>query len=104
MVSLLAGTVCGLTFAQQSPPVRSALDATLFYQLLIGELQVRQGSAGAGFSIILDAARRTRDPELYQRAVNIALQNRSGDAAMQAAQAWREDLPQSLEPLRYLLQ
>ncbi|MFN5178264.1 tetratricopeptide repeat protein [Limnohabitans sp.] len=104
MVSLLAGTVCGLTLAQQSPPERSALDATLFYQLLIGELQVRQGSAGAGFSIILDAARRTRDPELYQRAVNIALQNRSGDAAMQAAQAWREDMPQSLEPLRYLLQ
>ena len=84
--------------------VKSALDGPLFYQLLLGELQVRQGSPGAGFSIVLEAARRTRDPALYQRAVDIALQNRSGEAATQAAKAWREDLPQSQEPLRYLLQ
>jgi len=84
--------------------VKSALDGPLFYQLLLGELQVRQGSPGAGFSILLDAARKTRDPALYQRAVDVALQNRSGEAALQAAKAWREDLPAAQEPLRYLLQ
>ena len=83
---------------------KSALDGALFYQLLLGELQVREGSPGAGFSILLEAARKTRDPALYQRAVDIALQNRSGEAAVQAARAWREDLPDSQEPLRYLLQ
>lgn len=94
----------GLPAGASTPPTQSALDAQLFYQLLLGELQLRQGSPGAGFSIILDAARKTRDPALYQRAVDIALQSRSGDAALQAAQTWRSDFPQSAEPLRYLLQ
>jgi len=104
------GGLCGLSLAAAlpagatTPPAQSALDATLFYQLLLGELQLRQGSPGAGFSIILDAARKTRDPALYQRAVDIALQNRSADAAIQAAQTWRSDFPQAAEPLRYLLQ
>ena len=104
------GSLCSLTLAAglpagaSTPPAQSALDAQLFYQLLLGELQLRQGSPGAGFSIILDAARKTRDPGLYQRAVDIALQSRSGDAALQAAQTWRSDFPQSAEPLRYLLQ
>ena len=76
----------------------------MFYQLLLGELQVRQGSAGAGFSLILDAARKTRDPALFQRAVDIALQARSGDAALQAAQTWKREIPGAPEPNRYILQ
>ena len=87
-----------------APPANSALDAVLFYQLLLGELNVSQGAAGAGFSLILDAARKTHDPALFQRAVDIALQARSGDAALQAAQTWKRELPQAREPNRYLLQ
>lgn len=100
----LLGLLPATWASEADATVKSALDGPLFYQLLLGELQVRQGSPGAGFSIVLEAARRTRDPALYQRAVDIALQNRSGEAATQAAKAWREDLPQSQEPLRYLLQ
>lgn len=80
------------------------LDGSLFYQLLIGELQVRQGSPGAGFSMILDAARKTRDAALFQRAVDVALQARSGDAALQAAQTWKREIPTASEPNRYILQ
>ena len=88
-----------------SPPAqKSALDAALFYQLLLGEMNIRSGSPGSGFSIILDAARKTRDPLLFQRAVDVALQSRSGDAALQAAQAWKSALPESTEANRYLLQ
>ena len=90
--------------AAESPPVNSSLNAVLFYQLLLGELNVRQGSAGAGFSLILDAARKTRDPALFQRAVDIALQARSGDAALQAAQTWKREIPDAREPSRYILQ
>ncbi|MGV0961316.1 MAG: tetratricopeptide repeat protein [Limnohabitans sp.] len=86
------------------PTAQSALNAVLFYQILLGELNTRQGSAGAGFSIMLDAARKTRDPALFQRAVDIALQARSGDAALQAAQTWKRELPQAIEPNRYILQ
>ena len=87
-----------------SKPANSSLDAVLFYQLLLGELNVRQGSPGAGFSLILDAARKTRDPVLFQRAVDLALQARSGDAALQAAQTWKREVPQAREPSRYILQ
>lgn len=90
----------------EEPPTtaQSALNTVLFYQILLGELNAREGSPGAGFSIMLDAARKTRDPALFQRAVDIALQARSGDAALQAAQTWKRELPQATEPNRYILQ
>ncbi len=87
-----------------APPPKSALDAVLFYQILLGELSAREGSAGSGFSIILDAARKTRDPALFQRAVDMALQARSGDAALQAAQSWKKEIPGATEATRYMLQ
>jgi len=90
--------------AAVAPRRASSLDGELFYQLLIGELNTRDGEPAAGFALILDAARKTNDPQLYQRAADIALQSRSGDAALQAAQAWRQALPASREANRYVLQ
>ena len=85
-------------------PDSSNMDGELFYQLLLGELQVRGGDPGAGFSLMLDAARRTQNPQLYRRAVEIALQARSGEAALSAANAWTESNKDSNEALRYKLQ
>jgi tetratricopeptide (TPR) repeat protein len=82
----------------------TALDAELFYQLLLGEIDASGGEPGAGYSLILDAARKTNDAALYQRAVDIAFQTRNGDAALLAAQAWKQAQPQSREANRYLLQ
>ena len=84
--------------------VSSALTAPLFYQLLLGELNVRAGEPGTGYSFILDAARKQRDPLLYRRAVEVALQARSGDAALAAARAWSEEIPGSSEANRFVLQ
>lgn len=82
----------------------SALTAELFYEVLVGEITARGGDPGAGYALVLDAARRTRDGALFQRAVEIALQSRSGDAALAAAQAWKEALPNSREARRFELQ
>ncbi|MEP6790685.1 MAG: tetratricopeptide repeat protein [Ramlibacter sp.] len=82
----------------------TALDAELFYQLLLGEIDARDGEPGAGYSLILDAARKTNDAALYQRAVEIAFQSRSGEAALQAARAWKQAQPQSREANRFVLQ
>ena len=82
----------------------SALNAELFYQLLVGELAARGSDPGAGFALLLDAARKTQDPELYQRAVQVALEGRSGESALQAARAWRQALPTSRDANRYVLQ
>jgi len=86
------------------PAVPSALDGELFYQLLLGELNARGSEPAAGFALILDAARKTNDPTLYQRAIEVAFQSRSGDAALQAARAWKQAQPQSREANRYVLQ
>ncbi|MDP3761073.1 MAG: tetratricopeptide repeat protein [Ramlibacter sp.] len=88
----------------ETPAVPTALDADLFYQLLLGEINARGPEAAAGYSLVLDAARKTNDPALYQRAVEIAFQSRSGDAALQAARAWKEAHPESREANRYVLQ
>jgi tetratricopeptide (TPR) repeat protein len=94
-----------LTQSQKSPAQdTSALDAELFYRLLIGEITAREGDAGAGYALILDSARKTNDAQLYQRAIDIALQSRSGDAALQAALAWRQAQPANRDPNRYVLQ
>jgi tetratricopeptide (TPR) repeat protein len=90
--------------ADTTPATPSALDAELFYQLLLGELNARDSEPAAGFALVLDAARKTNDPALYQRAVEIAFQNRSGDAALQAAQAWKKAYPDSREANRFVLQ
>ena len=91
--------------AAASAPARpSALSAELFYQLLVGELAARGTDPGAGFGLLLDAARKTNDPAVYQRATEIALQARAGESALQAAQAWRRAHPQSRDANRYLLQ
>lgn len=82
----------------------SRLTAELMFEILLGELNTQQGEPGVGYSLLLDAARRTGDSRLYQRAVDIALQSRSGDAALEAANAWRQAHPQSREANRHVLQ
>ncbi len=91
----------------EQPPKRpqdSGLGGELFYQLLVGELQVNQGQPGAGYMLMLDAARKYKRPELFRRAVEIALQARSGDSALQAARVWAETQPRAAEPQRLVLQ
>lgn len=90
--------------ADTAPPQPSALTAELFYEILMGEMTARGGDPGSGYALVLDAARRLRDGKLFQRAVEIALQSRSGDAALAAARAWQETLPNSRDARRIELQ
>ena len=100
-IALIWGTagVCA-----EPPAPNSKLNAALFYQLLLGELNVHAGEPSAGFAILLDAARKTKDETLFQRATELALQSRSGEAALQATKSWKTSLPESLEANRYTLQ
>ena len=78
---LLAACMLNANAAENSankPVSNSSIDGGLLYQLLLGELNAQQGEPGAAFSLLLDAARKTQEPKLYQRAVEIALQARSG--------------------------
>ena len=90
--------------ARDAPISNSDIDAPLFYQLLIGEMELRSGQPGTAYEVILDAARRTRDSQLFRRAVDIALEARAGDQALAGVKAWRQALPQSQDALRLQLQ
>ncbi len=103
-IPLFAHAQDGTPPAAAPPLLSSAMDSELFYEVLLGELNAGGTDPGAGYSLILDAARKTDDERLYQRAVNIALQARSGYAALQAASAWREARPESRDANRYVLQ
>jgi len=105
--ALVAGLLAaGGAAAQTSgaPASNSALDAPLFYQLLLGELDLRNGDPAAAAAKFLDVARRTRDESLFRRAVEVALQSRNGDAALAVSRAWRQTLPESLDALRFEFQ
>lgn len=106
-VALLGGTLPAAPVLAANPPgpvMNSPLDAPLFYQLLLGEMELRNGAPGTAFQVLLDAARRTKDEALFRRAVDIAIQARAGEQALSATSAWRTALPASREAMRYQLQ
>ena len=107
-VALLCLAIGGTAVAAAEPDTgkseNSGLDAALFYQLLLGEIELREGQAGSAYKIILDAAKRSKDEQLFKRATEIALQARAGDQAFSAVLAWRQALPDSLDALRYQIQ
>lgn len=82
----------------------SDLDASLFYQLLVGELELSASEGSTAFLVMLDAANKTKNEQLYKRATDMALQLRAGSQALSVVQAWRTALPASREAHRYLIQ
>ncbi len=82
----------------------SAMTGELLYEILLGEMNLRQGEPAAGFALLLDAARKSNDVVLYDRAVEIALQARSGDGALMAARSWAQAWPQDRKANSQVLQ
>jgi len=107
-LALLAAAACALPThvnAQNSEKVEnSAITGELLYEILLGELNLRLGEPAAGFSLLLDAARKSNDVQLFDRAVEIALQARSGDGALMAARAWSQAWPQDRKANNQVLQ
>ena len=62
--------------AVRAEEAQSQLDAELFYELLLGEMYAYRGEASTSVELLLDAARRSGDEKVYQRAAQIALLSR----------------------------
>ncbi len=90
--------------ADATPTAASAMDDTLLYQLLLAEIDLNEGEPAGAYALLLDAASKTNDAQLYLRAVEVALQSRAGEAALQAARAWKDAQPESLQANRFVLQ
>ncbi len=100
-----ATPVIGHAHANETDKIEnSAMSGELLYEILLGELNLRQGQPVAGFALLLDAARKSNDVQLFDRAVEIALQARSGDGALLAARAWVQAWPQDRKANNQLLQ
>ncbi|MCX7742000.1 MAG: tetratricopeptide repeat protein [Tepidimonas sp.] len=103
-VVLLAGGVAGAQSRSAAPAAASrGLDAELFYQLLLAEL-TRHRDPGAAYSLTLEAARRSGHPQLYRRAIDIALGARAPNAALEAVRAWVQAQPTDDDARRIQLQ
>ena len=109
--------VCQLSWAQPKTPAskvpkaspesavnNSALSAQWMFEILLGEINVLQGQAPTGYALLLDVAKKSKDEKAFERAVEIALKSRSGEAALDAAKAWREALPSSQGANQYVVQ
>jgi tetratricopeptide (TPR) repeat protein len=109
-LALITATSCALPISAQAQDSEtdkvenSSMTGELLYEILLGEMNLRQGEPAAGFSLLLDAARKSNDVQLYDRAVEIALQSRSGDGALMAARAWSHAWPQDRKANSQVLQ
>lgn len=103
---LLAATLhsAGAATAPEDAVNNSNLISALFYQLLVGEISAHNGDTASAYSLMLDAARKGNSERLYERSVELALSTRSGESALQAAQAWAKAFPKSAEANRYVIQ
>jgi tetratricopeptide (TPR) repeat protein len=88
----------------EKPIVKSSLDDQLFYQLLLGELELFDGKVGVAFNTYVDAARRNPSDELFERGVRISLDARDGNTARQFAGEWTRRMKDSALAHRYLYQ
>ena len=80
-----------------APIVNSAMDGELFFKILLGELSLLDDKPRDAYALILDSAKKSKDEQLFERAMGIALQARAGESALTVAKAWRVALPDSLD-------
>jgi tetratricopeptide (TPR) repeat protein len=83
----LAGCVA---LAQTKDIPSSDLNEPMLYEFLLGEIALQRGDNGLAAQTFLDLAKRTRDPRVARRAVEIANQSRMPELALEAAKTWHE--------------
>lgn len=103
-VALACWSLSAAQAARATPGYPADSVADLFYQVLAGEMYAQNGDVAPALAQMLEAARASQSPALYERAVGLALNNRDGEAALKAAQAWSKAQPDSRPANLYALQ
>jgi len=92
--------------AEAQSSAQSELTEPTLYEFLLGEIALQRGDTGLAAQTYFDLAKRTRDPRIARRAVEVANQARMPDLALQAAKLWQEidpGSPQALQVVTALL-
>jgi tetratricopeptide (TPR) repeat protein len=92
IVAAALGLACGAATAED-------LSEPTLYEFLLGEIALQRGDLPLAAKTYLDLARRTRDPRVARRAVEVANQAKDTALALDAARLWHE-----LEPSVHALQ
>jgi tetratricopeptide (TPR) repeat protein len=80
-------------------PLQDLTGQTL-YEFLLGEIAAQRGNPALAAQTYLDLAKRTRDPRVARRAVEVANFARMPDVALEAARIWHETDPASAQALQ----
>lgn len=78
------------------------LTEPILYELLLAEIALKRGSEGLAAQLYAELARKTKDPRIARRAVEVANFARTPQYAMESARVWHEADPQSLQALQTL--
>jgi tetratricopeptide (TPR) repeat protein len=103
MVAAALSLPFGFPLAQEKSIDKSVeLSEPTLYDFLLGEIALQRGDLPLAARTYLDLARRTRDPRVARRAVEVANQARETELALQAARLWHEIEPASAHALQVL--
>jgi tetratricopeptide (TPR) repeat protein len=94
-VAVVLVLACGAASAEAAED----LSEPTLYEFLLGEIALQRGDLPLAANTYLDLARRTRDPRVARRAVEVANQAKEITLALDAARLWNE-----LEPSVHALQ
>ena len=110
IIAAAALSVAGCAAIAQTKDIPQAaegdLNEPMLYEFLLGEIALQRGDLPLAAQTFLDLARRTSDPRVARRAVEIANQARLPELALDAARTWQEldpGSPQALQVLAALL-
>ena len=90
---------CAPRPAAANLPLQDLTGQTL-YDFLLGEIAAQRGSPGFAAQTFLDLAKRTRDPRVARRAVEVANFARMPELALESARIWHETDPASPQALQ----
>ncbi len=76
------------------------LTEELLYEMLLAEIALQRGDAALAAQTYVELAKRTRDPRLARRAVEVANIARAPGLALEAARAWHQADPASQQALQ----
>src|SRR5712664_4453492 len=101
MPKYIFAAVLSLAACAANPqPAPEELNEPTLYEFLLGEIALQRGDAALAAQTYLDLAKRTRDPRVARRAVEVASQARQPELAIEAAKTWQEIEPGSPQALQ----
>ncbi len=92
MAAIVAAKTQQLRRAQAS---EGRASGDYLFQYLMSEIAGQRGNGAAASSGLFDLAKRTNDPRVARRAVELAFQSRQFDQALESATLWAELEPES---------